>query len=79
MRAFFIQFFFWMTFPNIFASSAFSAEMNSLQYYEHGVDLAKNSQYTEALAAFTKAIELDPKSVKAYCARSEVEFPYNSD
>ena len=42
-------------------------------YYEQGVEKSKSGNYREAIADFSKAIEINPKFFKAYTNRGAVK------
>jgi len=44
-------------------------ELNATEWVQRGLSLVKSGNYNEAMEAYTKAIELDPKLVKAYIFR----------
>ena len=50
-------------------------ELDAAEWFEKGVAAATSGNYAEALAAFSKAIELDPKDAAAYNNRG---FTYDS-
>lgn len=53
-----------------------SPEVRSENYYKEGVEFVKNNKKEEAIVAFSKAIELNPKRVDAYVARAVCQTDY---
>ena len=45
-------------------------ELEARKHYSKGFEFAKASQYENAIAQYTKAIEIDPDDVSAYLDRS---------
>lgn len=53
-----------------------SPEVRSENYYKEGVEFVKNNKKEEAIAALSKAIELNPKNVDAYFLRATCQTDY---
>jgi len=52
-------------------SPILSAGQNAKKYFKTGEEFVKQQNFTDAIAQYTKALELDPKMTKAYLARAK--------
>ena len=65
---------FYLLTVSAFLTVALQAQTTAEEFLERGIARRENKQYIEAEKDFNKAVELDPKSAKAYFWRAEAQL-----